>query len=110
MKDTQTHVHTYSHSPRNTGEGGLSLLQGTFPTQGSNPGLPHCKWILYHLSYQGSPIPIPLLISSVAFTMRGNPTIIISHGRVGRIEKKLVNASYTPDIVLGAMDTQEQDK
>ena len=32
-----------------------SLLQGTFPTQGSNPGLPHCRQILYHLSHQGSP-------------------------------------------------------
>ena len=29
------------------------LLQGNFTTQESNPGLPHCKWILYHLSHQG---------------------------------------------------------
>ena len=29
--------------------------QEIFPTQGSNPGLLHCKWILYHLSHQGSP-------------------------------------------------------
>ena len=29
-----------------------SLLQGIFPIQGSNPGLPHCRWILYHLSHQ----------------------------------------------------------
>ena len=28
---------------------------GIFPTQGSNPGFPHCRWILYHLSHQGSP-------------------------------------------------------
>jgi len=34
--------------------GSLSLLQGIFPTQGSNPGLLHCRWILYQLSYQGS--------------------------------------------------------
>ena len=33
----------------------LSLLQGIFTTQGSNPGLPHCRRILYHLSHQGSP-------------------------------------------------------
>ena len=32
-----------------------SLLQGIFPTQGSNPGLPYCWQILYHLSHQGSP-------------------------------------------------------
>ena len=35
--------------------GSLSLLQGIFPTQGSNPGLPHCRQILYQLSLQGSP-------------------------------------------------------
>ena len=31
------------------------LLQRIFPTQGSNPGLPHCRQILYRLSHQGSP-------------------------------------------------------
>ena len=40
---------------RNTGVGSLSLLQGIFPTQGSNPGLPHCRWILYQLNYRGNP-------------------------------------------------------
>ena len=39
---------------QNTGVG-LSLLQGIFPTQGLNPGLPHCGRILYHLSHQGGP-------------------------------------------------------
>ena len=33
---------------QNTGLGCLSLLQGVLPTQGSNPGLPHCRCILYH--------------------------------------------------------------
>ena len=40
---------------QNTGEDSLSLFQGTFPTQGSNPGLPHCRQILYQLSLKGSP-------------------------------------------------------
>ena len=40
---------------KNTGVGCHALLQGLFPTQGSNPGLPHCRWILYRLSHQGSP-------------------------------------------------------
>ena len=31
------------------------LLQGIFPTQRLNPGHPHCRWILYCLSHQGSP-------------------------------------------------------
>ena len=34
---------------------GLPLLQGIFPNQGSNQGLPHCRQILYHLSHCGSP-------------------------------------------------------
>ena len=41
---------------KNTRVGCHALLQGVFPTQGSNEGLPHCKWILYCLSHQGSPI------------------------------------------------------
>ena len=41
--------------PKNTGVGSLFLLQEIFPSQGSNPGLPHCKQILYQLSQQGSP-------------------------------------------------------
>ena len=39
--------------PKNAGVGSLSLLQGIFPTQESNWGLLHCKWILYQLNYQG---------------------------------------------------------
>ena len=40
---------------QNTGVCSLSLLQGIFPTQRSNPGLLHCRWILYHLSHKESP-------------------------------------------------------
>ena len=40
---------------QNTGVASLSLPQGIIPTQGSNPGLPHCRWILYQLSHNGSP-------------------------------------------------------
>ena len=40
---------------QNTGVGSLSLLQGIFPTQGLNPGLLHCRRILYQLSHKGSP-------------------------------------------------------
>ena len=44
----------WNSSGQNTG-GILSLLQGIFPTQGLNPGLPHCRWILYQLSHKASP-------------------------------------------------------
>ena len=40
---------------KNTGVGSHAFLQGIFPTQGSNPGLLHCRWIRYCLSHQGSP-------------------------------------------------------
>ena len=40
---------------QNTGVGSLSLLQGVFPIQGWNPGLPHCRRILHQLSYQRGP-------------------------------------------------------
>ena len=45
----------HGNSPgKNTGVGCHALLQGIFPTQGSNVGLLHCRQILYQLSYQGS--------------------------------------------------------
>ena len=40
---------------QNIGVAGLSLLQGIFPNQGLNPDLPHCRQILYQLSYRESP-------------------------------------------------------
>ena len=40
---------------QNTGVRSLSLLQGIFPTEGSNPCLSHWRQILYHLRHQGSP-------------------------------------------------------
>ena len=49
---------------QNTGGGSLSLFQGIFPSKGLNPGLQHCRWILYQLNYQGSNIKI-IIIKSV---------------------------------------------
>ena len=43
---------------QNTGVSSLSLLQGIFPTQGSNPCLPHCRQILYQLSHKRSSMAI----------------------------------------------------
>ena len=39
---------------KNTGVGCRFLLQGIFTTQGSNPGLPHCRQTFYHLNHQAS--------------------------------------------------------
>ena len=46
-------VYTIHRILQNTGVGSLSLLQGIFPTQGYNPGLLHCRWILYQRSPLG---------------------------------------------------------
>ena len=49
-------LHSPWNSPgQNTGVGSLSLLQGIFPTQGLNPGLLHCRRILYCLNHQRNP-------------------------------------------------------
>ena len=45
---------------KNTGVGCHFLLKGIFPTQGSNPGLPHCGQMLYRLSHQGKQMRIIL--------------------------------------------------
>ena len=47
---------------KNTGVGRHFLLQGIFPTQGSNPGLLHCRQTIYCLSHQGFPAPGPLVL------------------------------------------------
>ena len=57
-------LYSPSNSPgQNTGVGSLSLLQGIFPTQGLNPDLLHCRWILYQLSHKG----IPRILEWVAY-------------------------------------------
>ena len=49
-------LYTPWNSPgQNTEVGNRSLLQGILPTQGLNPSLLHCRWILYQLSHQESP-------------------------------------------------------
>ena len=55
------------HGILHTGVGSLSLLQGIFPTQGSNPGPLHCRRIFffYQLSYQGSQSSLESLTKTV---------------------------------------------
>ena len=47
------------------GVGCHSLLQGIFPTQELNPDLPHCRWILYRLSHQGSQMEVPTVCQTL---------------------------------------------
>ena len=53
-----------------TAVGSISLLQGVFPTQGSNPGLPHCRRIPYQLSHKGN----PRLLDWVAYPFSSRPS------------------------------------
>ena len=48
-------VHGINSPGKNTGEGCHALLQGIFPIQGLNLGLPHCRQILHRPRHQGSP-------------------------------------------------------
>ena len=72
----------------NIGMGCHALLQGIFPTQGSNPGLLHCRWfswILYQLSHQESPTEVaqscPTLCSPMGYTVHGILQARILEGR-----------------------------
>ena len=84
----------WNSAGQNTGVGSLSLLQGVFPTQGLNPGLPHCRWVLYQLSHKGCPIQynhsrmgytILIFISTAIIISFGESFNFISKGHPCRI-------------------------
>ena len=63
---------------KNTRVGFHALLQGIFPTQGLNPGLPHCWRILCQLSHQGSPWILEWVaypFSQGIFLTQGSPAL-----------------------------------
>ena len=69
---------------KNTGTGCLSLLQGIFPTQGSDIDLLHWKKTPYHLSHQGSPMPYSRFSLVVYFMLSINSvytSVLISQFR-----------------------------
>ena len=55
LNQSLPHCRFFTSEPLGKPVGCHALLQGIFPTQGSNPGLAHCRWILYQLSHQESP-------------------------------------------------------
>ena len=57
---------------KNTGVGCHALLQGIFPTQGSNPCFPHCRQILYHLSHQYPPVLLGELNDSICRQLKNS--------------------------------------
>ena len=67
-----------------TGVGSLSFLQGIFPIQGLNPGLPHCRWILYQLTHKRSPTILEWVaypFSSRSFSPRNQTEVSCIAGR-----------------------------
>ena len=76
--------------------GSLSLLQRIFPTQGSNPGLPHCGWSLYPLSHKGShsglELPHGELGSSHPWDL---PSLEVSRLKWGGLCGSLFTSSYS---------------
>ena len=60
---------------KDTGVGCYALLQGIFPTQGSNPSLPHCRRILYYLSHQGSLQRCVVVVVVGGLVAKSGPTL-----------------------------------
>ena len=81
---------------QNAGVGSLSLLQGIFPTQGSNPDLPHCRRILYQLSHKGS----PMILEWVAYPFSRRPSQPRNQNGVSRIV-----GGYFTNWALGDINT-----
>ena len=54
---------------QNTGVGCQALLHEIFLIQGLNPGLPHCRWVLYCLRHHGSPIITILIRLNISFVL-----------------------------------------
>ena len=86
-------ISPWNSSGQNTGVGSLSLLQGIFPTQSSNPGLMHCRQILYQLSHKTavfshnsggwkSKIKVLAKLISGVTSLLGLPTLftVLAHG------------------------------
>ena len=59
LMDCSRLLHPWDSPGKNTGVGCHFIPQEIFSIQGSNPGLPHCRQTLYHLSYQGSLMMMP---------------------------------------------------
>ena len=81
---------------KNIGVGCHFLLQGIFSTQGLNPGLPHCRWILYQLSHQGR------LLCSIGsfFLKRSFPESGISSYPTKHVCLRVMNLSQNLKILM----------
>ena len=83
--------------PKNPGVGNLALLQGIFPTQGQNPGLLHCRRILYQLSHQRS----PRILKWVAYPFSSGSSRSRNRAGVSQLQASYEGSPYvfTPSIL-----------
>ena len=84
-------------SRQNTGVCSLSLLQGIFPTQGSNPGLLHCSFILYQLNHKGS---IPRILEWVVYPFSSRSSQPRNQSGVSCIAGRFLTSRDTGDTFL----------
>ena len=80
------------------------FLQRIFPSQGSNPSLPHFRQTLYHLSHQGSPRPLPALfyVCLCFLVQHGKP-----HSTVGKTGLILPNTKHTHSVLPNLWQSQK---
>ena len=90
------HLHPWDSPGHNTGVGSRFLLQGIFLTQGSNPGLPHCRCILYQLSHEGS----PRILEWVAYPFSSRSSQPRNRTRVSWIAGRFFTSWATRDIYI----------
>ena len=83
---------SWSSPGKNTGVGCHSLLLRVFPTQGSNLGLLHCRWILYHLSHC-------IVVNTYVFLVL--PYLPTSFSLAGSFNCLLVNHTFASADVIG---------
>ena len=90
---------------KNTGVGCHALLREIFPTQGPNLDLPHCRWILYCLSYQGSPPGKSgheyVIINAISICVSSTDlsTTWVSHGHITHSMFQSESCSLMPPVL-----------
>ena len=87
------------------------LLQGIFPTQESNPGFPHCRQMLYHLSHQGREHPmyslVPTWLWPESFTVRCLLQMYVTASTPGYSVHPSRASLYAPLCASGVEETRE---
>ena len=100
----------FNPAGQNTGVGSLSLLQGIFPSQGSNPGLPHGRQTLYQLSHKGSPMKTETLPTAghekvaFPFVIANSPACAPAHSASAPFYSQVRKAWRGMEFVMDGLD------